>query len=377
MAEGVVVHYISVRYANSMGFSRRLAAFFLFAVLSSWVCLRHRAHVVFATSTPLTICLPAIACSLVQRIPMVFEVRDLWPEVPIAMGELKNPVLIAAARLLESMAYRRSSRVVALAPGMRQGVLNAGFPPNRIAVIPNGADLNIFDPKIPTSDVAPDWLSRSDHMVLYAGTIGRANGVAYIPRLAAAIHQVAPTSRLVFAIIGDGACRQAVEAEAERLGVKDHTVFFLGTLTKMQVAKWMRQCSATIMTYDGPSIVYRDSVSNKFFDSLAASRPVIANFSGFSTLIATSVNAGLIVPKDDLESAARHCIDLLADSDRLHHMGRNALRLGRDLFSRDVLASDLERVLVDAVRHPNRPRVTKIGYHFVEMWNDICKQKPT
>jgi glycosyltransferase involved in cell wall biosynthesis len=103
-----------------------------------------QAELVFATSTPLTIAIPAIVASKRQRIPMVFEVRDLWPEVPIAMGALRNPISRWLARKLERVAYRSSARVIALSQGMADGVARVGFPIQRIVVVPNASDISFF-----------------------------------------------------------------------------------------------------------------------------------------------------------------------------------------------------------------------------------------
>ncbi len=88
-----------------------------------------KGDVIFATSTPLTIAIPALFASTLGRTPFVFEVRDMWPDVPIAMGALRNPVAIWLAQRLEMAAYRRAKHVVALAPGMREDIIKKGIPP--------------------------------------------------------------------------------------------------------------------------------------------------------------------------------------------------------------------------------------------------------
>ena len=98
---GVQVHWLPVPYSNQMPFPQRIRAFFRFAWKSAFRAASVPADVVLATSTPLTIAIPGIATKLWQRIPLVFEVRDLWPELPIAVGALRSPVSKGLARLLE------------------------------------------------------------------------------------------------------------------------------------------------------------------------------------------------------------------------------------------------------------------------------------
>ena len=129
---------MNVPYDNTMSYIERFRAFIPFAVRAFWHVRKFDADVVFATSTPLTIVIPALAVKLRRRIPLVLEVRDLWPELPIAVGALRNPFLKAAARGLEWLAYRASTHIVALSPGMARGVARRGFPASRVTVIPNG-----------------------------------------------------------------------------------------------------------------------------------------------------------------------------------------------------------------------------------------------
>ena len=133
---------------TARGYGSRAIAFAGFALASSLAVLTlPRPDVVFATSTPLTIGIPGVVASLRHRRPLVFEVRDLWPEAPIQLGALRNPLLRWAARRFERFVYARSKHVVALSPGMRDGVVAAGVPADRVTVIPNASDLDLFSPE--------------------------------------------------------------------------------------------------------------------------------------------------------------------------------------------------------------------------------------
>lgn len=308
---------------------------------------------------------------------MVFEIRDLWPLVPIALGAIKNPLLTWAAKALEKYAYRHSSRIVALAPGMRTEVLRHGYPPKRIAVVPNGADIELFQ-QIPNSDlrIEHEWLTAAQ-LIVYAGTIGPANGVSYIPKLAAAILEFDNDSAIRFAVIGEGKLLDTVKNEARQLGVLDKNVFFIGNIPKATVPKWFQHAIATIMTYDGPAVLYRDSVSNKFFDSLAAGKPVIANYSGFSTMIAAANDAGIILPKDNLRAAASALSVWINNQTEMKIRSHNAFSLATKLFDRSKLSRDFARVITEAVHTPNIARCDKIGSHFSKMWHDCTRRAET
>ena len=151
---GVGGAYSDYMRATGMGYGRRAAAFGRFAAGATAAALRAaRPDVVFATSPPLTIALPAMAAARRHRAPLVFEVRDLWPRAPIEMGALRNPAARRAAEAMERRAYRAAAHVVALSPGMADGVAAAGVPRERITVIPNASDLDLFSPDVDPGDL--------------------------------------------------------------------------------------------------------------------------------------------------------------------------------------------------------------------------------
>ena len=344
---GITVHWLPVPYSNHMGARERLRAFWRFATTSARRAASLPADVIFATSTPLTIAVPAIIASVWRRRPMVFEVRDLWPDVPVAVGALTNPLAIRAAYWLEYLAYHMSRRIVTLAPGMKASVVSRGISDSLVSVIPNGCDFDVFHSDVAGANGAP-WTNGESIAVLYLGTMGPANGVEYIPRLARELESQAAAPRVDFYLIGDGKQRAVAEALAAKLGVLDRTVHFVRPMPKRELARWIVFADATIITYDGPEIVFRDSVSNKFFDSLAAGKPVIANYSGFATVTAAQAGAGFIIDRDPVRGAAE-LADLVRDPSTLARAGERAHALGSERFSRDKLARDLELVLLDAV----------------------------
>ena len=200
---GIRVHWARVPYRNEMGFVARLQAFLHFAVASTRRASKLGGDVILATSTPLTIALPALVVSAWKGIPFVFEVRDSWPDVPIAIGALRNPLLVWIARRLELVTFRRASHVIALAPGLKDDIVAKGIPAEKVSVIPNGCDLDLFAGTSrgasPRDELA--WLGDRT-LVLFAGTIGLVNGVDYLVRLAAATRPL--DSEIRFVVIGGG-----------------------------------------------------------------------------------------------------------------------------------------------------------------------------
>jgi glycosyltransferase involved in cell wall biosynthesis len=348
---GITVHWTPVPYDNSMSYARRIGAFMTFAVRAARRAAQLHPDVVFATSTPLTIAIPAVYAAWRSHSPMVFEVRDLWPAVPIAMGVIRNPFARRAATWLERFAYRNATRIVALAPGMRDEISATGYPPDRISVIPNGCDLDAFADVDGARQLRQqhNWLG-SRPLLVYCGAFGAVNGMEYLVRLAAAIASIDPEIRI--AAIGSGREFERTERLASEQGVLGRSLFLLGKVPKSEADAWTLASDMTIALITGPRIVWRDAVQNKFFDSLAAGKPVASNFAGWQSEIAVDEGAGLILSATDVVGAAGDVVKALRDRAWLERAGRAARTLAEGRFNRDVLAADLERVLRDACVNP-------------------------
>jgi glycosyltransferase involved in cell wall biosynthesis len=338
---GIRVHWTPVPYGNELGYAGRIRAFLSFAVKAAQRAVEVGGDVVFATSTPLTIALPAVRASRRLGVPMVFEVRDLWPAVPIAIGALRGAPAIWAAKRLERYAYDHAAHVVALAPGMRDHICALGYPRDRVSVIPNGADLDVFsgspDQRGPLRD-AHAWLGDRP-LVLFAGTFGLVNGVDYLARLAARVATLDPEVR--FVAIGKGRFLEPVKALAGDLGVRNRNLFFLDSMPKNELAVWLSAADMALALFTGPEIVWRDAVQNKFFDALAAGKPVANNFRGWQAIVAEEAGAGLILDPVDVDAAAHKLVDHLRDARWMASAAAAACRLGRGQFDRNTLAGQL------------------------------------
>jgi glycosyltransferase involved in cell wall biosynthesis len=280
---------------------------------------------------------------------MVFEVRDMWPAVPIAMGAIRNPLLVWLARLLEKTTYQRSAHIVALAPGMKDDVVTTGIPTEKVTVIPNGCDVDVFG-KTPTKEIGPrekhGWLT-GRKLVVFTGTLGKANGVSYMARVAACVKAIDPEIR--FVVVGDGADSLAVRKTAEQGGVLDLTFFMFPSLPKHEAAQWVRSADMVRCLFTGPQAIWKDAVQNKFFDSVAAGKPTASNFEGFQSLVAVEQGIGVILDSKDHALAAKQLVETLNNAQWLAGVESRSRVLAEGEFSRDHLAQRLLIVLANTM----------------------------
>ena len=350
LEDGITVHWIPILYSNSMSFGQRLLAFVKFGVLGGVKAASVPADVVYATSTPLTVAIPGALASFWQRAPLVLEIRDLWPQVPIALRVLKNPLGIGLALALEKFAYNRAKAIIALAPGMRQRIIDDGYDPNCIGVIPNASDVvddckYSGDEKNSFRDQYP-WLG-DGKLFVYTGTFGHVNDLHFMVDLAAECHLLRPTYR--FVAIGDGACHGEVIAYAEKKGVLNVSVFFLGALAKIDAFKWLANSDGVLVLYKGPKIVWEDCTSNKLFDSFAVGKPVIANISGWGVKVAEEAGAGLILCDKEIVKSALSLVKNVEDPIWVESAQMASKELAKKYFDRDLLTNKLEKVLRSVV----------------------------
>ena len=326
--DDVTVHWIPVKYDNGMSVLRRLVAFGTFALAAGWKARSMKPDVIFATSTPLTIALPGVFAKRRSRARMVFEVRDLWPEGPIALGALRHPLMRRAALELEKFAYRNSDAVIALSPGMVEGVADKGVPRGKISMIPNSCDNASFD-------VAEEegmafraerpWLGDRP-LVLYAGTLGRVNGVGYFAHLAKSVRLIDPEIR--FLVVGDGAERDLVANLASKLGVCDVNFFMERSVPKSSMPRLMS--AATVATsLVIPVKELEANSANKFFDALAAGRPIAINHDGWQADLIRDNGLGLVLDPVNMDSAASSLVELVHDPGSLQRARESARTIAR------------------------------------------------
>jgi glycosyltransferase involved in cell wall biosynthesis len=346
--EGIKVHWLKNPYSNKMKYSDRIRSFLKFALFSAHRASSIDADIVFATSTPLTIALPGIYTAHRKKLPMVFEVRDLWPELPIAVGALKNPIFIKLARELEKLAYRNSTRIIALSPGMKAGILNTGYSEDRVTIIPNSCDIEFF--KINTKfnkKVRSEnkWLGDRPFL-LYAGALGTINGVDYLAKVASISAEIDP--KIAFVVLGDGREQDNVIHEAQNLGILNRNFFILPPVNKYQIPYWFAAADMAISLFLNIEEMWNNS-ANKFFDALAAGKPIAINYRGWQADLISESGCGLLLDPINLEDAAHKIVNKINDKNWLKKAGQAARNIGQERFCRDKLSKILEQVMADAI----------------------------
>ena len=340
-----------VEYSNLMSFPARILAFLKFTFFSSVHILKKRQpSLYFATSTPLTIAIPVILNRYLKGNLYIFEVRDLWPEIPIAMGVIRSPLLIYIARKLERLAYQNAHHIIVLSPGMKNSIVKSGVSSKKISIIPNACDNQKFN--IPEKvglkflEDYPQFLGGP--LIVYTGTMGHINGVSYLVYLAKYLLKIIPNAK--FLVVGSGACKDQIQLESRELGLLNRNFWIWHPLPKVEMPRLLSACTvATSLFLPIPEMEHNSA--NKFFDALAAGRPLVINYGGWQKEILEESGAGIVIPGDDPEFGAVKLGEFLNDSKRLRNAKSAARQLADNHFSREILYGKLKKIFDEAVSY--------------------------
>lgn len=343
--DGIQVLRIAEPYANRMGFARRVLAFGRFARTATRVVSRLDADLVFATSTPLTVGIPGMKGAKRLQVPFVFEVRDLWPELAIALGVIKNPLLKWYTRRLERSIYRASDRIIALAPGIKEGICRTGYSPDRVAVIPNSCDLDLFRPNDERLD-DPRFGSPDEFRLIFTGAHGLANGLDAVLDVAMELKRRG-IKGIRFVFIGEGGQRDALMRRSQIAGL-DSVVTWATPIPKTELARLLPRMDVGLMILKNVPAFYYGTSPNKFFDYIASGLPVLNNYPGWIAEVINKNNCGVVVTPDDPRAFADAVVQLRDCREKLVEMGRRSRRVAESQFSRDLLGDQLLTVLESA-----------------------------
>lgn len=335
---GFDVWQIRAPYTNSLGTLGRLASFMRFCVGATAVALSTPSDILLASSTPLTVAVPALVTKMLRKVPFVFEVRDLWPSVPIDLGHLSNPVLIAAARFLERMAYTHAESVIALSPGMAAGVRSIQSD-TEVVVIPNAADIERFQADPAARRQARQDLGWTDELiVVYAGSFGATYELGHLVSVANAL-----SSSVRLVLLGEGASTPALRLQAQEFGL-DADRLMPGKLPRTEVTRHLVAADAVISSLRDLPALHVNSL-NKVFDGLAAGRPIIFTHDGWLSSLVCAKGAGTKVSGTHAAAAAAEILAALSDPGHRRSMGASAIALARSEFDRTILYARFKEVI--------------------------------
>ncbi|EGQ8500896.1 glycosyltransferase family 4 protein [Vibrio parahaemolyticus] len=333
VVDGIRIIEFDLAYSNSDGFLKRSMIFVKFALKSIGLAFTEKYDVLFATTTPLTAGIPGIFARWLRGKPFVFEVRDLWPELPKEMGVIKNPVILGLMSLLEWASYRSAHRCIGLSPGIVDGIKKRGVPKDKIAMVPNGCDLSIFTQ--PSEPWRPEGVAQEDLMAVFTGTHGMANGLDAVLDAATEL-QSRGRNDIKLVLVGQGKLKPQLEAKAKEMQLNN--VVFHPPVNKQKLAGLMASADVGMQVLANIPAFYYGTSPNKFFDYISAGLPVINNYPGWLAGMIEDSQCGFTVAPENPQAFANALEQAADNREALVNMGASARQLAESQFDRQLLA---------------------------------------
>lgn len=334
--EGIRVHRTWMYAATGAGW-RRMLNYGSFAATSLWGLLRaKRPDYVFVESPPLFLSLTAWLRCLTWRRPFIFNVADLWPDSVRELGLMGDGVTLRVAEWLEDWSYRRAAFVNAVTDGIRDDLrTKKHVPPAKLLFLPNGVDIEMFKPREPEVELERSLGLEGKQVILYAGTIGLAQGLDVALGAMDELRETHPDVRMVF--IGGGSDRERLEKEKQRLALEN--VIFLPPNTPEYVARLYSFAKAGFASLKNLPL-FEGARPSKIFPIMGCGRPVLYSGAGEGARLLETAHAGIVVPPEEPKALAGAIRQLLAQPEEAALIGMNGRRYVEEHLSWRVLIID-------------------------------------
>lgn len=344
--DGITVYKVRCPYDKKLGFRNRIWAFIKFAWYATWKGLSFDYDLILATSTPLTVGIPAKILHFIKKKPYIFEVRDVWPSAPIGMGFFQNKTIQRLLFAFEKSIYKSAAHIIPLSTGMNDDITQR-YPNNKSTVIPNISNLERFsnvsgELKIP--------LPENKKILLYAGSFGKVNGIDYVINLAS--FTLTLDEDLVYVLIGNGGEKENIRSSAKEKGLLGRNVFILDSIPKDDLPKLYARATVGSSFVSDIPVLWENS-ANKFFDTLAAGRPIVINHGGWQADVIREKNIGYVLPISLTQQDAEAFVAYLNNADLINKQGERALDVAREDYSLEQAVGKYMTILYGIEKEAN------------------------
>ncbi len=347
--DGVTILRCHVSEAYNTNFIGRLWAYFSFVFSSIFAGVfkaKDKYDVIVVTSPPLFVGITGLILSFLKRIPMVFEIRDLWPESAIDTGVLTNKMIIRFAFWFEALVYKKAALINCLTPAFRNALIEKkGIAPEKVIMIPNAADFSLSEQLLATfnrEELRSQKGWNGKFVITYVGAHGIANHLIQVVDTAELLRD----TNVHFVLIGDGMEKPKLKAESLSRGLKN--IEFIDSVPKAEVFKYILASdmgASVLKNVDTFKTVY----SNKTFDYMSCQKPILMAIDGVSRELVEEAACGSFVQPENPEDFAQKVNYYINNNDKAIEQGYNGYRFAQTNFDRSILAkkylTNLEQVI--------------------------------
>lgn len=335
---------------------KRIANYGSFALSASilGLAMAGPADIVWVYHPPLTTGLPALAIHSVYRVPFVYEIQDMWPETLAATGMASSKRVLGMAGSLARCIYRHASAVTVISPGFKRNLIEKGVPTDKIHIISNWADEDVYHPCERDEALARQVGLDGHFNVVYAGNLGAAQALGNVISAAALLKDLADVQ---FIFIGDGVEEERLKNAAAAAGLTN--MRFLGRMQPQQMPAYYALADVVLVHLkDDP--LFEITIPSKTIAYLASGRPILAAVKGDAAEVVQAAGAGVTCPPENPQALADGLRFLHGlPRDQREAMGAAGRQAYLNQYTRSVLIGRYESLFEQLVRQSGLTRSTQ------------------
>ena len=333
--EGISVIRTYVYATPNEGFFKRILGFmsFMFSSITQGTIQSNKQDIIIATSPQFFVAVAGYVISRLKRIPFIFEVRDIWPESIIQLGILKNKTIVKILESLELFLYRRAIHIVGVADSTVWLLTDRGIPSEKISIIKNGVDLDLFDQHVDGRSLRSELNIHEKFLISYIGTHGLSHALDKVLDTAKILEK---NDKIRFLFIGEGAEKKKLIQKAENLNLEN--VIFLDQIQKNELPEYYATSDMVLVTLRNLPL-FKCVIPSKIFEIMAMAKPILISIEGESrNIVIEQAKAGVSITPENAEDLARQIIQIYENKELLYTLGENGRKFVERFFNRNILA---------------------------------------
>lgn len=303
--DGVQITRLPLYPSHDSSAFRRITNYASFAVSSLFygLFMLKRPDVIYAYHPPLTVGVTAALLRLIRRIPVVYDIQDMWPDTLRATGMMSNEKVLSVIENVCRWVYRRVDHLVVLSPGFKRLLVGRGVPEQKIEVIYNWCEEDGLN--TPTGVCPPGFPDASRFRIVFAGNMGKAQALVAV--LDAASILAALRTDICFVFVGSGVELDGLKREVANRKLAN--VVFIPRVPMNEVGAILAAADALLVHLKNDPL-FAITIPSKTQAYLAIGRPVLMAVPGDAATLVQSANCGVSAEAEDPQSIAAAAINL-------------------------------------------------------------------
>lgn len=299
--------------------------------------------VILLTIPPLTLGLSVIVYNIFNRVPLVLDVRDLWPQAAVELGLMKDNIIIKIFKRFALFLYKKANKITVVTEGIRESIFKNGISKTKIELITNGVNTEIFNKDVNIMNPYKYLGTGNKFIVVYSGLIGEPHGTKFIAKTASILSE---EKKIVFVFIGAGVRKKELINEVKKNALEN--VVFIENQPVDLLVGYLNHANIGLATLK--DIPFSDGIIPvKMFDYMACRLPVILAGSGESRKLVIESKSGIYIDSENAEQLAEAIMKLYNDPSLCEKYGISGEQYVQVHYSRHLLAMKMESILKEVV----------------------------